>query len=177
MHTLPAMPSLTRHYQTTALVPAPVEQVFAYADDQTQLSSHMSESSTMMGGGSMHIEFDEGHGQRVGSHIRLSGRAFGIALSVEEIVTERDAPQRKAWVTVGQPTLLVIGPYRMGFETRPEGERTRLCVFIDYALPQGRAARWLGHLLADYYAKWCTRQMATDVASHFRSHAHKTSVS
>src|SRR5574340_454536 len=169
METSPATPVLQRHYESRAFAPAAPEQVFAYADDQTRLSSHMSESSPMMGGGSMHVELDEGRGQCVGSHIRLAGRVFGVGLSVEEEVTERDPPRRKTWVTIGRPHLLVIGHYRMGFEASPQGDGTALRVFIDYALPKAGASRWLGYLFADYYAKWCTNQMATDVASHFQS--------
>jgi Polyketide cyclase / dehydrase and lipid transport len=173
MNTDPIMPVLPRHFECSAYVPAPAEQVFVYADDQTRLSSHMSESSSMMGGDSMHVDLDDGQGQRVGSHIRLTGRAFGVELAVEEIVTERVPPERKAWVTVGQPNLLVIGHYRMGFEASPQGKGTQLRVFIDYALPVGRASRWLGYLLADYYARWCTRQMAKDAAAHFQSQVSK----
>jgi hypothetical protein len=173
MNTSRIIPVLPRHYECSTFVPASVEYVFAYADDQSRLSSHMSESSSMMGGGSMHIDLDEGRGQCVGSHIRLRGRAFGVELSVDEVVTERDPPKRKAWVTVGAPNLLVIGHYRMGFETFPQEDGTQLRIFIDYAVPDGRASRWLGYLLANYYAKWCTHQMAKDVAAHFEAQAHK----
>jgi len=37
----------------------------------------------------------------VGSKLRLSGRAFGIGLHVEEVIIERMPPQRKVWETVG----------------------------------------------------------------------------
>jgi hypothetical protein len=177
MNTKPAVSALPRHEESNAFVPASAEQVFAFADDHALLSSHMSESSSMMGGGKMHVDLDDGRGQRVGSHIRLAGRAFGIELAVDEVVTEYDPPRRKAWLTTGQPKLLVIGHYRMGFETSPKDEGTQLRVFIDYALPEGRVSRWLGYLLANYYAKWCTRQMTNDVASHFQAQAHKPSTS
>lgn len=62
-------------------------------------------------------------------HIRLTGRAFGVQLSVEEVVFERVPPKRKAWVTTGQPNLLVIGHYRMGFETSPK-KQERSCAGV-----------------------------------------------
>jgi len=43
----------TYHYESTAIVRSPVTQAFAYIDDPTRLSSHMSESSWKMGGGRM----------------------------------------------------------------------------------------------------------------------------
>src|SRR3989338_7916580 len=91
---------LTRHDESTALIAAPAERVFAHVDDHTRLSSHMSRSSWRMGGGLMETVLDQGRGQTVGSHIRLSGRVLGIALSVDEMVTERTSPLRKVWETV-----------------------------------------------------------------------------
>src|SRR5512134_2077907 len=77
------------HFEASALVASPADRLFAYADDPARFSSHMSESSWRMGGGRMQIELDASRGQTIGSRIRLSGRIFGLALSVEEIVTER----------------------------------------------------------------------------------------
>ena len=48
-----------RHYDSSAVVAAPVDQVFAHLDDFSRLSSHMSESSWKMGGGKMQFEFDK----------------------------------------------------------------------------------------------------------------------
>lgn len=158
---------LNRHYEYKSDVLASAEEVFAYADDQTRLSSHMSQSSWKMGGGEMKMESDQGKGQAVGSKIRLSGRVLGIDLLVEEVVTERTAPRRKVWETIGQPRLLVIGHYRMGFEIAPRDGGSLLRVFIDYSLPEKGIARWLGILFGKFYARWCTKQMATDAAKHF----------
>src|SRR5581483_10050755 len=140
----PRRSSLPRHYETKSVITASPERVFAHVDDQARLSSHMSQSSWKMGGGSMKIEFDEDHGQAVGSRIRLSGRVLGMNLSVEEVVVERTPPRRKSWETVGSPRLLVIGHYRMGFDIAPQGEGSLLCVFIEYALPPSGLTRWLG---------------------------------
>ena len=115
----------------------------------------------------METELDEGQGQRVGSRIRLAGRVFGARLSVEEIVTERNPPHRKVWETTGAPKLLVIGPYRMGFEVSPQGNGSMLRVFIEYALPERAPSRWLGRLFGRYYARWCTQRMVDDAVKHF----------
>ena len=159
----------THHCESSSFVQAPVESVFAYADDQARLSSHMSKSSWRMGGGKMEVELDVAQGQAVGSKIRLSGRVFGILLSVEEIVTERNPPHRKVWETTAPPKLLVIGHYRMGFEISPQADDSLLRVFIDYMLPETVPSRWLGNLFGRYYARWCTQQMVDDVVRHFAS--------
>ena len=115
----------------------------------------------------MKTTLDAGRGQKVGSHIRVSGRVFGLELSLDEVVTERDPPNRKAWETVGSPRLLVIGPYRMGFEITRRESSSLLRVFIDYALPSASPERFLGRLFGGYYAHWCTQSMVNDAVRHF----------
>lgn len=158
---------LNRHAESSGLVRAPVERVFAYLDDHERLSSHMSRSSWTMGGGSMRTILDEAMGRSVGSTIRLEGTVFGLRLSVEEVVAERVPPSHKAWQTIGTPRLLVIGAYRMGFEVVPSEADSRVRVLIDYALPETGFARWLGHVFGGYYARWCTRRMVVDATTHF----------
>jgi hypothetical protein len=160
---------LTHHHESSAIVAASVDRVFAHVDDHARLSSHMSESSWMMAGGRMAIEFDKGRGRELGSRIRLVGRVLGLELVVEEVVTERSPPRRKVWETTGSPRLLVIGHYRMGFELSARGNDSLLRVFIDYALREKAPARWLGRLAGGYYARWCTQRIVEDAVRHFAS--------
>jgi hypothetical protein len=117
----------------------------------------------------MLIESDAAQGRSVGSWIRLSGRVLGMSLSVEEVVMERAPPRRKVWETSGNPRLLVIGPYRMGFEVTAQGENSQLRIFIDYDLPEGTVTRWVGQLLGGYYARWCVKQMVADSVRYFQT--------
>ena len=158
---------MERHREGSVVISASPEEVFAFVDDQSRLSSHMSESSWMMGGGGMTIEMDDAKGQTVGSHIQLSGRVFGIRLFLDEVITRRDPPRQKTWETVGKPKLLVIGSYRMGVEITPDTRGSRLRVFIDYDLPTGSVTHWLGLLFAGVYANWCVTQMLAGASSHF----------
>lgn len=154
------------HHEIRALVNAPPEAVFAYLDDFTKLSAHMETRSAMMIGSRMHISSDALGGRAIGSRVRMNGRVLGIPLRLDEIVTERDAPRRKAWETV-DVRLLVIGPYRLGFELGPSDKGSMLRVFIDYDLPPASLGRLLGRWLAPVYAGWCTKRMALDAARHF----------
>lgn len=148
--------------ECAGLVPAAPDRLFMLLDEHARLSSHMSESSWMMGGGSMRVDTDEGGGRRRGSVIRLSGRAFGIRLEIEEVVVEHDPPRRKVWETAGSPRLLVIGHYRLGFELTPRDAASELRVFIEYELPTRGLSRWLGRLFGGWYARWCTKSMVAD---------------
>lgn len=115
----------------------------------------------------MRLEIDEAQGRATGSRIRLSGRVLGITLEVEEIVTDYLPPLHKRWETIGAPKLLVIGNYSMGFEIVPQGNSSRLRIFIDYALPESLPAHWLGRVFGGWYARWCTQRMVGDVEKYF----------
>ncbi|OHA46379.1 MAG: hypothetical protein A3A80_03390 [Candidatus Terrybacteria bacterium RIFCSPLOWO2_01_FULL_44_24] len=151
-----------RHYQyeESVVIPASPEDTFAYVDNHTRFSSHMTKSSWMMGGGRMNVSVDAGRGQEVGSHIRLSGKAFGIPLSLDEVVIRHESPRVKVWETVGIPKLIVVGHYQMKIEVSPQDGKSLLRVAINYELPKTSA--WLGRLFGRTYAKWCVRQMIKD---------------
>ena len=98
----------------------------------------------------------------------MDGKMPGMTLSLEEVVTERQAPFKKVWKTV-DAKLTVIGQYQVGFALSPSGDRSLLRVFIDYELPHQGFARWLGKLFGKTYARWCVEQMVNDAAAHFGS--------
>ena len=140
-------------------MPAPSANVFDFMDEHTNLSSHMSESSWMMGGGHMQTQIDDGKGRQVGSHIRLNGKVLGIPIFLDEVITQHQRPYRKTWQTVGNIRLLVIGHYTMGFEIQDENQGSKLEVFICYQLPEPPPIRWLGYLAGNAYAHWCVQQI------------------
>jgi len=154
-----------RQFQDSKLISAAAAEVFAFIDDHTRLSSHMNKSSWMTGGGRMDTSVDAGRGQKVGSHIRMNGKAFGITLFLDEVITHHEPPHLKVWETVGTPRLLVIGNYRMKVEIEPRESGSLLRVSIDYNLPTKNV--WLGKLFGGYYAKWCAQQMIKDTRSYF----------
>ena len=156
-----------RHHRSEVDVAANADSLFALLDDHARLASHMEKPSLMMAGATMKVETDALHGQAVGSVIRVTGHVLGMDLAVEEVVTEREPPFRKAWETRGEPRLLVIGAYRMGFTIAPNGSQSRLAVFIDYQLPPQGFSRLLGQLFGWVYAAWCTKRMAGDAVAAF----------
>lgn len=125
----------------------------------------------MMAGSRMATSVDDGRGQALGSHIRMSGRVLGLPVALDEVVTVRESPVRKAWETVGDVRLLIVGSYRMNVEIEADGGQSTLRVAIDYDLPRKKA--WLGKLFGRMYAKWCVNQMVGGVQHHF---AHSGSI-
>ena len=153
--------------EARGIIEAPADVVFAFLDDQENLSSHMSKPSGMMLGTTMKIFMDADHTKRVGSRFGFSGSVLGIPLKVDEVVTSRTPPSSKTWETTEEPTLWVIGRYGMGFELVPQGIRSELRVYIFYDRPVGLLGGILGRLLGPAYARWCTRIMVDDAAKHF----------
>lgn len=160
-------PRFPLHQRSEVLLAIDDQRLFAHLDDHRRLSSHMEKRSLMTVGASMRIATDERHGQAVGSVIRMTGRVLGLRLSLEEVVTTYEPPHEKAWETVGEPRLLVISDYRMGFMIDPVPSGSRLIVFIDYRLPARGIGRLFGLLLGRAYAAWCTRRMAGDARAVF----------
>lgn len=83
--------------ESSAAVAASPEMLFDWLDDPARLGANMSGSSVMMGGGGMSYERDNGQGRALGSRLKMNGQAFGIDLFVEEVITQRNPPTRKAW--------------------------------------------------------------------------------
>ncbi len=156
------------HYEeASATINASADMVFDHLDDQMRLTEHMSKRSWKMGWGKMDTQLDAQRGRAVGSHIVLSGRVFGMRLYLDEVVTVREPPMRKAWETVGEPRLLVVGPYRMVFDLLPAGNTARLRVAIDYDAPAKGIARFLGTVFGRSYARWCVKRMVRDAYTFF----------
>ena len=117
----------------------------------------------------METEIDEGKGQRVGSHIKMQEKVFGFNLFLDEVIIKHSPPHHKEWETVGNINLLVIDHYKLGFEIKPEGEHSKLTVYIDYNLPKSPFTQLLGLLFGSMYAKWCVRQMINGIDTHFKT--------
>jgi hypothetical protein len=154
--------------EASAQVPATAEALFAFLDDPSSLGGHMEKPSAMMLGGSMRYAFDAGGGQAIGSLISMKGNVLGLSLTLDEVITERSPPTRKVWETRGAPNLLLMGPYRMGFEIAVNGAQSRLRVFIDFDLPQRGLSQLLGAWFGRGYARWCVSRMAKDAKLHFK---------
>ena len=113
----------------------------------------------------MRIIPDPDQPRGIGARIALRGRVFGFRLSLDEVVTRYEPPLLKQWETTGEPRLLVIGRYRMGFETRAAAEGTKLRVAIDYNRPRSLVSWWLAALFGRIYARWCTAQIVRDATN------------
>ncbi len=154
-------------YEEDTLIGSPAMQVFTWLDDPRHLAAHMNRSSTMMAGGSMCLFLDEKQGKKIGAHIRMRGRMLGLPLELDEVVTERDPPVRKVWETVDEPTLWVLGNYRMGANLKDLPDGCSVSVFIEYNLPASPWLQPLAYWMSRPYAAWCVDQMLAAIRAEF----------
>ena len=161
------MTATADHFESSADLAADAAVLFDHLDDFTRLGSHMTRSSWMMDGASMHYEFDAAQGRALGSRVRMVGRMLGMSLEVEEQVIERTPGVSKSWQTIGQPRLLILEAYRMGFTLSPVFDGCRLSVFIEYSLPRAGLGRWLGRVASGPYARWCVTRMIAEAVRRF----------
>jgi hypothetical protein len=168
--------TLPLHFEQSIFLSAAADAVFRDLDDFRQFGAHMMQSSWMMAGSRMRYEFDETGGRAPGASVRLLGSFLGARLEMEERVIERNPPFSKSWQTVGQPQMLILEAYRMGFTIAPQTGGCSLRVFIDYATPKKGLGRWLGRLAGGVYARWCVRSTIHGVDHRFRSSSPAHSV-
>lgn len=149
------------HLSRSAMVSAPVGEVFAYVDDIRNLARHMSESPSMpMMGSKLNLEIVSPKPTGVGATYRYTGKMLGLVLDFSETVTTYVAGREKIWRTIGNPKLLILRGYEMRVLVEPvTPATTNLTISIDYELPVAGFWRLAGWLLGDAYSRWCLAGM------------------
>lgn len=159
-----------KHYQESIFIPASPEDIFDYVDDHSNFYSHVIKFTKLLGG-RMELQFDDGQGKSVSSHIRLFGNVLGKSLSLEEVVTKRERPSVKSWETVGTPNFLVVGKYQYTINIELKDKGSLLFVTFDFSPPE--KSGWLRRSISNVYAKICAREMAKMTRKYFvKRHQH-----
>jgi Polyketide cyclase / dehydrase and lipid transport len=159
--TPPATKPVRRLEETIEIAAAPA-QVFAWLDNPRNTGWHMSRPSLAMLGGSLRVERLSAMAAGVGATYRSWGRVLGLRIDFTTIVVRWVADREKVWRTIGNPRLIVIGPFEMRFGVEPVVGGARLTMALEYELPSRGLGRLLGRALAAPYAKWCLRRMCRD---------------
>ena len=81
-----------RHYEDSTPAAGLPREVFDFIDNPNNLAMHMEIPSPLMGGGSVKTIIGAGEAKTIGSHIRMSGKAFGIPIFLDEAITRREPP-------------------------------------------------------------------------------------
>jgi hypothetical protein len=148
--------SLTESY------PDSPASLFETIDDLGVTGMHMTESSMMMMGSKLKLQFLTTSKTGLGSRYRWTGKMMGFTMDFTVEVTKWIAGKEKVWETIGPTKLIIYSWYRMHLVVRDAGPDTEAELSITYEKPKGLFSKLLCVVFADWYCKWCLKQMLAD---------------
>ena len=138
------------------------QEVFKSIDDLGVTGMHMTQSSMMMMGSKLHLEFLTESHTGLGSRYRWTGKMMGIKMDFTVIVTKWVKDEEKIWETIGEAKLIIYSMFRMHLKINQEHNGTKAYLSISYEKPKGFFNRILSFFLADWYCRWCLNNMLED---------------
>lgn len=146
----------------STIINASPEKVFKHVDDIHCTGMHMSKSSMTMIGSKLNLEILSKNPTGLGATYRWYGKVMGLTMDFSEIVTKWIVNKERIWATIGSPKLIIMSGYEMSFALEPIGDKSKLTFVISYDLPKPLFWNIIGLLLADWYSKWCLKNMCQD---------------
>lgn len=141
------------------------EKVFETVDDLGVTAVHMTQSSAMMMGSKLHLEYLTEHHTGLGSKYRWTGTMMGMKMDFTVEVTKWIKGIEKIWETIGESGMIIYSWYRMHLLVKPNPNGAEAELSIAYEKPKGWFARIISFLLADWYCNWCLKNMLNDAKS------------
>jgi hypothetical protein len=152
------MKTLTR----TEIYNASAADVFKTIDDLGVTGMHMTKSSMMMMGNKLNLQFLTENKTGFESKYRWTGKMMGFAMDFTVEVTQWIPGKKKVWETIGATKLIIYSWYRMNLLVREVAAGTKAELSITYEKPTGIFYKILCFLFADWYCRWCLKQMLGD---------------
>lgn len=147
---------------------ASAENVFDCLDDLSITGMHMSQSSIPMMGGKMNIEFLTPYKTGLHTKYRWTGNVLWMTLDFTVLVTQWTRGMVKSWETVGPAKLIVMSWFKMDLNVEGLEQQTTAHLSISYEKPNGFFNRVLCFLFADWYCRWCLKNMLNDTEKRLR---------
>ena len=133
----------------------------------------MTNSSAMMLGSKLHLEFLTPHHTGFGSTYRWTGKMMGLCMDFTVKVTKWIDGREKIWETIGETKLIIYSWYRMYLEISAAEAGTLAELSISFEKPRGFPNRILAFLFANWYCRWCLRRMLGDARHAVQNHKKK----
>jgi hypothetical protein len=137
-------------------------QVFRCIDDLGVTGTHMTQSSGMMMGSKLNLTYLTRTKTGLGSKYRWTGKMMGLKMDFTVQVTKWVEGKEKVWETVGPTKLIIYSWYRMNLIVNGASNGTEAQLSITYKKPHGFVNKVICFLFADWYCRWCLRQMLGD---------------
>ena len=141
-------------------VPAP--EVFSVIDNLGVTGAHMTESSAMMIGSKLHLEYLTEAKTGLGSKYRWTGKMMGLTMDFTIEVTKWVNGKEKAWQTIGPAKLIIFSWYEMDLFITQMTNGCEATLSITYKKPKGFFNKILCFLFAKWYCNWCLKRMLGD---------------
>jgi hypothetical protein len=138
------------------------EKVFKSIDDLGVTGMHMTQSSGMMMGSKLKLEFLTENHTGQGCKYRWTGKMMGMKMDFIVEVTKWIQNKEKIWETIGEPKLIIYSWYRMHLVVIPAVNGANVELSISYEKPKGFFNKILSFLFADWYCRWCLKKMLSD---------------
>ena len=138
------------------------EKVFKCLDDLGVTGMHMTKSSMPMMGGKLELNFLTPHHTGLGSKYKWTGKVVGMPMDFTVEVTKWITGKEKIWGTIGEPKLILYSWFKMQLVVSTVANRTQAELSISYEKPNGWFYQLLSFFLADWYCRWCLKNMLGD---------------
>ena len=148
---------------------ASIDEVFDCLDDLSVTGMHMTESSMPMMGGKMNLEFLSPKKIGLNTKYRWTGKVLWMVLDFTVLVTKWIKGKEKSWETVGVARMIIYSWFRMDLKVEVDRLQTTAVLSISYERPKGFFNRVLSFLLADWYCRWCLKNMLNDTETKLKS--------
>lgn len=144
------------------------EELFDCLDDLSVTGMHMTTSSTPMMGGKMNLDFLSPY--QIGWHAeyRWTGKVLWMVLDFTVLVTRWIRGKEKSWETVGNAKMIIMSWFKMNLFVEGNDQQSTAHLSISYGRPEGFFNRILSFLLADWYCRWCLKNMLNDTEKKLR---------
>ena len=146
-------------------------EVFAYLDDLGATGMHMTKSSMPMMGGKLTLDFLSDNHSGLHSKYRWTGKVLGFPLDFTVTVTKWSLNEEKIWETVGETKLIIYSWFRMHLKIKPVHNVTQAELSLSYKKPKSVFNRILSYFLADWYCRWCLKNMLDDTQRSIEIHS------
>lgn len=148
--------------ERTEIYSSPPQVVFSYLDDMGVTGMHMTQSSMMMMGSKLNLEFLTEQHKGMGTRYRWTGKMMGMKMDFTVEVTKWKEGEEKIWETLGTPELIIYSWYRMHLKLAKVANGTLAKLSISYDKPKEWFYKLLYFLFADWYCRWCLKHMLED---------------
>ncbi len=148
--------------ERTATYQSSPETVFQCLDNLGVTGMHMTQSSMMMMGSKLDLNFLTENKTGLGTKYQWTGKMMGLKMDFTVEVTKWVQGEEKIWETIGKSEMIIYSWYRMHLKLKKNEDETSATLSISYEKPTEVFYKILSFLFADWYCRWCLKHMLED---------------